>query len=111
MKPIKITDSEKGIEYTLEFNRESVIFTNNQGFKASELTDNLEGMLPILFYGAFRMHHRDISRQKTDKMLWEDIGEVSQDFIVRLVELYTEPRNALIKDDAKPKNSNLTVEL
>ena len=113
VKPIVIRDRENGIEYTLQFNRSSVEFTNSQGFKMSELMDNVETMLPILFYGAFRMHHRNIARSTTDKMLWEEISPVSQDFIVRLIDLYTEPRQALINDDpeAERKNPNMTVEL
>lgn len=111
VKPITIRDNEKGVEYTLQFNRESVLFTNNQGFRASDLTDNLEGMLPILFYGAFRMHHKDVARNKTNALL-DELAPVSQDFVVRLLELYAEPRNALVNDEpTERKNSNLTVEL
>lgn len=112
VKPIVIRDAEKGVEYTLQFNRESVLFTNNQGFRASDMTDNLEGMLPILFYGAFRMHHKEVARNKTNALL-DELAPVSQDFVVRLLELYAEPRNALVNDnpDAERKNSNLTVEL
>ena len=112
VKPIIIRDAEKGVEYTLQFNRESVKFTNMQGFKLSELTDNPEVMLPILFYGAFRWHHKDVSRQRTDKMLWDEISPVPQDFVVRLMDLYLEPRDSLINDEPSEerKNSNLTVE-
>ena len=111
VKPITIRDNEKGIEYTLQFNRESVLFTNNQGFRASDMTDHLEGMLPILFYGAFRMHHKDIARNRTNALL-DEIAPVSQDFVVRLLELYAEPRNALVNDEpTERKNSNLTVEM
>lgn len=111
VKPITIRDNEKGVEYTLQFNRESVLFTNNQGFRASDMTDNLEGMLPILFYGAFRMHHKDIARNRTNALL-DEIAPVSQDFVVRLLELYAEPRNALVNDEpTERKNSNLTVEM
>lgn len=111
VKPITIRDNEKGVEYTLQFNRESVLFTNNQGFRASDMTDNLEGMLPILFYGAFRMHHKDVARNRTNALL-DEIAPVSQDFVVRLLELYAEPRNALVNDEpTERKNSNLTVEM
>ena len=112
VKPIVIRDNEKGIEYTLQFNRESVLFTNNQGFRASDMTDNLEGMLPILFYGAFRMHHQNVARNRTNALL-NELAPVSQDFVIRLLELYAEPRNALVSDDPEEesKNSNLTVEM
>ena len=112
VKPIIIRDAEKGVEYTLQFNRESALFTNNQGFRPSDMTDNLEGMLPILFYGAFRMHHKDVSRHRTNQLL-EELIPVSQEFLTRLVELYAEPRNALVNDNPteERKNPNLTVDL
>lgn len=111
VKPIVIRDNEKGVEYTLQFNRESALFTNNQGFKPSEMTDNLEGMLPILFYGAFRMHHKDVARSKTNALL-EELLPLSDEFLTRLIELYAEPRQALVNNEpAERKNPNLTVEL
>lgn len=111
VKPIVIRDNEKGVEYTLQFDFASAKFTNNQGFKISEMSDNIEVMLPILFYGAFRMHHKDVARNKTDALL-QEISPVSQDFVIRLLELYSEPRSVLVSDEpVERKNSNLTVEL
>lgn len=113
VKPIELK-VENGDVYTLEFNRESVIFTNRQGFKLSDFGDNMEEMLPILWYGAFRMHHKNISRQKTDKLL-EDIGGLTGEAAERLIMLYGQPRKSLFRDedevetDENPRKATLQL--
>lgn len=111
VRPIELKDNETGDTYVLEFSRESVVFTNRQGFNVSVIDSNMMEMLPILFYGAFRMHHKNVSRQRTDKILFEDLGGLSNASIERLLQLYNAPHNALIHDDGEgdEKNAKMTV--
>lgn len=110
IKPIVLTDNNENKQYTLEFNRDSVVFTNRMGFKQSEFMDNMEEMLPILFFGAFRMHHKNISRAQTDKIM-ETLGGLSDAFVARLIELYAQPRQALMNAEVDySKNVTMTVE-
>lgn len=116
IKPIVITinDDEGNPKevYTLEFSRESVIFTNKIGFKASEIEDNPEEMIPLLFYGAFRKNHRNISRQQADNILFECLGGMNRDVLERLIALYGEPRASMFKDEEDDgKNARATVVL
>lgn len=115
VKPIIINDPESGKEYTLEFNRDSVIYTNRQGFKKSEAADNGEEMIPILFHGAFHMHHPEMKRSETDKILFEGIGGLSTEALLRLINLYSVPLETLVYDEEKAgserKNSKMTVSL
>ena len=113
IEPIILTDKETGEKFTLEFSRESVVFTNRQGFKLNEAGNNSMEMLPILFYGAFRMHHKNVSRQRTDKILFEDLGGLSSAVVERLMMLYNAPHAALIheEDVDYSKNAKMTVEL
>ena len=37
VKPIFVTDTETGMEYTLEFNRESVAFAERRGFEINDV--------------------------------------------------------------------------
>lgn len=112
IRPIEITDNETGDKYILEFSRDSVIFTNRQGFKAGEFGDNMMEMLPILFYGAFRMHHKNVSRQKTDKILFEDLKGISNEVMERLLMLYNEPHNSLLHNNGEDeKNGRMTIVL
>lgn len=111
LKPI-IVKTEDGDEYTLEFSRQSVVFTNKQGFDITKIESNAEEMIPILWYGAFRMHHQNVSRQKTDK-LYEDMGGLTSAAMERLVLLYLKPRQAMFRDeeDANENPPKVTLQL
>lgn len=110
VKPIIIHDEENGIDYTLEFNRESVKFAEARGFNMEDIGKFSMTRLPELFFYAFRMHHPNVSRQKTDKILFEDLGGMPDGMAERLGALYGAPFEALINDSGKAKNSKMTVE-
>lgn len=113
VKPIIIHDSETGTDYTLEFNRESIKFAESRGFKIDDVGDFPMTKIPELFFYAFRMHHRNVSREKTDRFIFEDWGGISdipEGVIERLFLLYNEPFEAT-KMESERKNSKLTVEL
>lgn len=111
VNPMRVTDPDTNEVYVLEFSRESVRFAEQRGFKISELTDFPQTNIPSLFFYAFRKNHRNVARDKTDKML-EELGGLTTAEIARLVELYNQTNESLIIiDDGGRKNSRLTVEL
>ena len=113
VKPIILHDEENGLEYTLEFNRESVRYAESRGFKVEDVANYPMSKIPELWFYAFRMHHRNVSREKTDKMIFEDFGGINDlpdGLIERLFQLYNEPFEATKTEDER-KNSKLTVEL
>lgn len=112
-KPIIIRDNTNDQVYTLEFSRETAVFTDNQGFRVSEFDDKLTEMLPILFYGAFRMHHKNVSRAETDNILFNKLHGLTPEAVQRLAQLYGATREALIHevDEEEAKNAQATVEL
>ena len=107
MKPIILKD--KDTEYTLEFNKESVKFAELRGFKIEEVGEYPMTKIPELFFFAFRMHHKNVAREKTDKIL-EEMGGLPEGFVARLVELYTAPFDFLLEGEER-KNSKWTVEM
>lgn len=110
VKPIII--KSKDTEYTLEFNRESVKFAESRGFMFEDVSNFPMSKIPELFFYAFRMHHKNVAREKTDKLLFEELGGLPQGAIERLVELYCAPFESLtIEEGAEPKNSKWTVEM
>lgn len=111
VKPIIIKDEEKNVEYTLEFNRESVKFAESRGFKFEDVADYPMTKVPELFYYAFRMHHKNIARNQTDKILFEDLGGIPSGMIERLAELYQAPFEALsvLDEGEEVKNPKMTV--
>ena len=112
IRPLILHDTETGMDYTLEFNRESVMFAEQRGFKIDDVGDYPMSKTYELFYYAFRMHHRNISREKTDKIInedWGGIGGIPDGVLERLGLLYTVPFGTLTdKEDKNPPK--VTVE-
>jgi len=113
VKPIIIRNTEDNTEYTLEFNRESVKFAEARGFKIEDVTDFPMTKVPELFFYAFRMHHKNVARDKTDKILFDELGGIPNGMLERLAELYVQPFEALsvLDEGEERKNSKLTVEM
>lgn len=101
VKPIYVTDTETGMEYTLEFNRESVAFAERRGFEINDVARFPMTKAPELWFYAFRMHHKNVSRDRTDK-LFDGIGGFNEDILTRLGELYTAPFDAMRNGDENP---------
>jgi len=110
IKPIIIHDTENNIDYTLEFNRESIKFAEARGFVIGDVDRFPMTKMPELFFYAFRMHHKNVSREKTDRILFDDLGGLSEEVATRLGELYGVPYEAL-DNSGTVKNARMTVEL
>ena len=112
VEPLYITDNQSGVEYTLDFSRESLKYMASQGFKVGEeIFDLIADKGPELWYYAFRMHHRRLSRSQTDELL-KLVGGLSPKIIERLFLLYNQAlmSNSIIQDDEDlEKNSRGTV--
>lgn len=91
-----ITIPYNGTEYTLEFNRDSVKLMEKAGFDIDRMGTMPMTMLPMLFEGAFHMHHR-----RTDKEIIRKIYEKlknKDELLKALVTLYNEPLSALFDE-------------
>ena len=113
VSPIRITDKEANVTYTLDFNRDSVRFAETRGFKMNDTSDFPMTKLPELWYYAFRMHHKNLSQTQTDAIL-EKLGGVTATIVGRLGELYMQAmasNNIIQTDEDLSKNSRMTVEL
>lgn len=91
----------EGKEFVLEFNRKSVELLEKRGFVAEELTKQPLTYLPMLFNGAFQMHHKGVTMDTTNKILSQLKDTTS--LVSKLAEMYAEPIMALI-DDTDEKN-------
>lgn len=113
VKPIVITIKDTDEKYTLEFSRETVQTTIRTGFRRAEIDDRPEEMIPLLFYGAFLMHHPKMSKRKTDNILENVLHGLDPDWLERLVELYNSPLKETVheKDEEEIKNMGAVVEL
>lgn len=109
VKPITI--EVDGKTYTLEFNRKSVVYAEQAGFRGDLIAEMPMTMIPILFNAAFRKNHPEMTQGETDEILFDKMGGVDAELIERLSELYAVPTKALIrkKDDGEPKNVKISL--
>jgi hypothetical protein len=105
---IKFSDNEK---YTLQFNRETASALEQDGFKREDIADMPMTRIPQIFYFAFKMHHPNITKEKTDEILFNDLGGLTEEQIEKLGVLFMAPYTTLINENGKPKNAKVTVNL
>ena len=94
-----------GTEYTLEFTRRTVEQMEREGFVAEEVKTKPMTMLPTLFAGAFKAHHRFTKPEVIDEIFSKMTNKA--DLIGRLAEMYNEPLAALVDEPAE-SSGNLT---
>ena len=95
----------KGIKYTLEFTRRTVEQMEREGFVADDLKAKPVTMLPTLFAGAFKAHHKFVKPDVIDEIYSKMTNKA--DLIAKLAEMYNEPIMALI-DEPVESSENLT---
>ena len=97
MSKINLTHNDK--DYTLEYSRQSVKTMEQQGFILDELTAKPMTMLPLLFQGAFIMHHKGIKRNLMDE-IYKGIKDRSA-LMEALMEMYADTLSSLMDDDSE----------
>jgi hypothetical protein len=110
IKPVFLTyESER---YELDFNRDSVRFAEQREFILDEVLKYPVSKVPEFFFYAFRWHHKNLSRDKTDKIL-EAMGGLTPKLTQRLLLLYQQAQmaNNLQEDEELEKNGAVTVEM
>ena len=98
VKPIKITDTNTGEEFTLEFDKESVRDAENRGFDIDDVAKFPISKTEELFWYAFRKHHKRVDLLKARKLL-EGIGTLPDGFLERLLALYAKPYEAFTESE------------
>ena len=104
VKPIIIKDTDSGNEYTLEFSREAIKFASDRGFSVSDLERYPLTFYDMFFY-AFRMHHKNVARNKTDELLdaMGGLPGVSEEFITRMLELWEQGYESAVPKEENPR--------
>lgn len=99
----------EGREFTLEFNRKTVVKAEKAGLNLQEIDSKPMTMVGIMFWAAFLYHHPWITQEQTDKILDEQFGGVEglgtiendegENLVAHLGRLYSEPFSTLIPSD------------
>ena len=109
LKPMVITDPDEGREYTLEYNRKTVAKVERAGLDVNKLDSSPMTMIPIMFWGAFLMHHPVMTREQTDRILFDGLGGLNNDEIAYLGKLYAEPFNTLMSGEENENPRKMAV--
>ena len=99
----------EGKEYTLEFTRESIKQMEREGFVAGDIVNKPMNTLPKLFAGAFKAHHRFDTKQKKIDEIFEKFKN-KQALVEKLAEMYSEPMETLMDDEAIDEGNAITWE-
>ena len=109
LNPMVITDPDTGKEYTLEYNRKSVSKVEQAGLDVNRLESASMTMLPLLFWGAFLMHHPHMTKEQTDTILFDGMHGLSEDELAYLGKLYAVPFQTLIASEDKENPRKMAV--
>ena len=104
LSPMIVTDTDEGREYTLEFNRKAVSKAENAGLDINRMESATMTMLPIMFWAAFLMHHPHMTKEQTDKILFDGMGGLTDEEMEHLGKLYAAPYGALVRREDEAEN-------
>ena len=95
----------EGKDYTLEFTRRTIKQMEDEGFVAKNIDDRPMTLLPALFAGAFKAHHRFV-KQDVIEEIYANMPNKDK-LIEKLAEMYNEPILALMEE---PEDSAKNVD-
>lgn len=105
-KQIVFTYEDK--EYTLEFTRRTVKQMEDEGFVAQDIDRKPMTLLPALFAGAFKAHHRFVKQDVIDKIY---AGMPHKDVLIgKLAEMYNDPIVTLMEEPDEKAVKNVSWE-
>ncbi len=99
-KQIHFTYDDK--EYTLEFTRRTVKQMEDEGFIVRDIDVRPMTLLPALFAGAFKAHHRFVRQEVIDQIY--DAMPDKEALIGKLADMYNEPLISLMDEPDEGKN-------
>ena len=88
----------EGKDYTLEFTRRTIRQMEDEGFVARNIDDRPMTLLPALFAGAFKAHHRFVKQESIDA-IYANMPNKDK-LIEKLAEMYNEPIMSLMEEPA-----------
>ena len=103
------TGDFEGREFTLEFNRKTVVRAERAGLNVNAMESQPMTMIYLMFWGAFQAHHPHMTQEQTDKILDEQFGGIEglsavkndkgESLIEHLGKLYAAPFSSLVSDE------------
>lgn len=105
----QIKFSFEGKDYTLEFTRDTIRQMERQGFVIDEVDRKPMTMIPQLFAGAFKAHHKFTEQDTIDRIyaLMPD----KEKLMKTLGEMYNEPMKSLMVEPDSKSGKNVSWEV
>ena len=94
-----VTFEYEDTKYTLEFNRNAVTLMEKGGFRLDQIGERPATLIPMLFEGAFLMHHRRVKEEKVHE-IYKHV-EDKEGLIVKLANMYQETVSSVLEEDDK----------
>lgn len=108
----QITLTYKKENYILEYTRLTASAIEKQGFSLDELTSKPNIMIPLLVYGAFMRHHRDLKQKFIDEIYANTVNKAGKEgeegFISILADMYAETVSTLTDENAADEGNVAT---
>lgn len=104
----EITFTYEGAKYTLAFNRKTVQSLSRAGFELDMIGKKPALGIPMLFRGAFMVHHRNIKDDLVNK-IYDDLVN-KEELISKLMEMYSEPINAMFEEPEEESEKKVAWE-
>lgn len=98
-----------GVDYTLEYDRESVKILENAGFKLDDFLDKPMTNIELAFAGAFLKHHKKTSQTTIDD-IYKHMGDKTK-LIQTLTKMIQETYDALLDDPENGDEGNVNWEV
>lgn len=95
-------------DYTLEYNRDAVIFMESQGFDLRQIQTRSVTMLDILWKGAFYKNHRKVKIDKIEE-IYRNISN-KEDLHAGLIEMLNETYVSLLADNDDVEDNSKNIE-
>lgn len=107
-KTISFKWDKDGREYTLAYTRDTAARIENAGFRASEIEDKMNVMLPLLWRGAFLANHGKTKEETIDE-IFNSITD-KEGLYKKLAEMYRETIETLFDEPEEGAKGNITWE-
>ena len=103
-----------GKRYELDFNRDSVVRAEEQGFTLKVISEMKDGKVASvwsrLFYFSF-YRYPEISNAETNEILFNCLRQADREKIIfGLLDMFTDTYDSLFEDSEQSKNSKWSVE-
>lgn len=96
----------EGITYKLGFSRATIRTMESQGFVIQKLTEQPVTYIPMLFSGAFLLHHRKIKQEKVNE-IFNNI-ENKEELVPALGSLYADAMSSLMDEPSEDSTKKAT---